>query len=65
MESFTKPEVLDGGVLIAELEAAGVKVVPNSLGIKCPSVDVNNLMWLDIAAKDKSKAAAVIVAHAG
>jgi hypothetical protein len=65
MKSFQKPANLDGVALIAELEAAGVTVKPNGLGIKCPTEDGNGLLWLDIAEKDESKAVAVVSAHAG
>ena len=65
MKSFNKPANLDGVALIAELEAAGVIVKPNEIGVKCPIQDGAGLLWLDIAAKDESKAAAVISSHAG
>ena len=65
MKSFTKPENLDGAVLIEELEAAGVTVAANKLGVKCPSIDGDNQLWLDIAAKDEAAASAVVANHQG
>ena len=65
MESFTKPASLNGETLIAELEAAGVTVIANSMGIKCPSIDGNGELWLDIIKADKAKALAVVANHQG
>ena len=63
MESFTKPTNLDGATLITELEAAGITVKPNGLGIKCPVVDGQGALLLDIAKADKDKALAVVTNH--
>ena len=65
MESFTVPANLDGGILVAELEAAGVTVIANPMGIKCPLIDGNGALWLDIIKADKAKAAAVVANHKG
>ena len=65
MKSFTKPTNLDGDKLIQELEAEKVTVKSNGLGIKCPFVDGDNLLWLDIAAKDEASASAVVANHQG
>ncbi len=65
MKSFNKPLNLDGVALIVELEAAGVKVKANELGVKCPIQDGAGLLWLDIAAKDEAAASTVVANHQG
>lgn len=65
MESFTKPAKLNGETLITELEAAGIVVASNGLGIKCPLVDGHDSLWLDIAKADKPKAVLVVANHQG
>lgn len=63
MKSFTKPQNLDGFKLVEELEAANVIVKPNGLNVKCPLVDGQGLLWLDIAAKDEALAKSIIEVH--
>lgn len=65
MESFTKPVVLNGAILIEELEAAGVDIAQNILGIKCPLVDGQDLLWLDIQPQHKEAASIVVNNHKG
>jgi hypothetical protein len=65
MKSFTKPAKLDGEKLIQELDAAGITVKANGLGVKCPAVDGDGFLWLDIAAKDEASASAVVANHQG
>lgn len=65
MQSFTKPAKLNGATLIEELEAAGIEVQANGIGIKCPSLDSDNTLWLDIAVSDKDAAEAIINNHKG
>jgi hypothetical protein len=58
---FTKPENLDGGKLIDELAAVGIKVNTKT----SPRLDGNGDFWLDID-EDKAQAAeAIIAAHNG
>jgi hypothetical protein len=65
MIKFNRPQSLDGALLINELEAAGVKVAADISGIKAPFIDGAGDMFLDIAAKDESKAASIVAAHEG
>jgi hypothetical protein len=65
MKSFTKPQNLNGAVLVDELEAAGIKVKANAINVKCPSLDGAALLWLDIEAKDESAAKVIVLSHAG
>jgi hypothetical protein len=58
MISFTIPTNLNGAQLVAELNADGVVV-----NDKCRVHD--DLLWLDIAAKDKSKAEGIVASHIG
>lgn len=58
MISFTIPSNLNGAQLVAELNASGVAV-----NDKCAVHD--DLLWLDIASKDKDKAQEVVAAHIG
>lgn len=70
MISFTKPEKLNGLQLNEELIAAGVKLkkavnpLPNQVW-ESPSIDGNNVLWLDIEQGDADKATKVVVAHIG
>jgi hypothetical protein len=59
MIKFDKPTNLNGSELMAELNAAGVKIT------EAPAIDGNGDFWLDIAAKDKAKAEPVVAAHNG
>lgn len=63
--SFTKPVNLDGAKLVEELEAAGIVVGNDKPFSKWPVVDGNDLIWLEIAQKDKAKAESVVAAHNG
>ena len=58
MISFTIPTKLNGAQLVAELNAGGVAVHD-----KCRIYD--DLLWLNIAAKDKTKAEAIVASHLG
>lgn len=59
MIQFNQPTNLNGAELLDELKAAGITV--NAL----PLIDENGDFWLDIADKDKDKAAAVVAVHNG
>lgn len=59
MIKFNKPANLNGSELIAELNAAGVKIT------EAPELDGNGDLWLDIASKDQAKAEPVVAAHNG
>jgi sulfur carrier protein ThiS len=59
MITFIKPKNLNGEELLAELNAAGVKIT------KSPNLDGEGVMWLDIEAKDEDKAKSVVAAHNG
>lgn len=59
MIKFDKPANLNGTELLAELNAAGVKITTP------PEIDGNGDFWLDIASKDKAKAEPVVAAHNG
>ena len=66
MISFTKPNNFDGGKLIEELLAAGIKVGANvkyPFGATPPELDGNSVLWLDIEEADKDKAQAVLDNH--
>ena len=65
MIKFTKPQNLDGAILIQELQAAGVTVAADISGIAAPFIDGNGDFFLDIQAKDQSKAATVVANHQG
>ena len=65
MISFNKPNNLDGAKLIAELEESNVEVKPNSIGVKCPVIDGNGVLWLDIKSADQVAAQAVLDNHLG
>lgn len=65
MIQFTKPETLDGALLIKELLAVGVKVKPDLAGICAPFIDGNGNFFLDIASKDEAKAGEIVAAHKG
>jgi hypothetical protein len=59
MIKFDKPVNLEGAQLLAELNAAGVKVSD------FPRIDGNGDFWLDVASKDQAKAEAIVAAHNG
>ena len=59
MIKFDKPENLNGTELLAELNAAGIKITES------PSIDGNGDFWLDIASKDEAKAKPIVAAHNG
>ena len=62
MIKFTKPQELNGTQLRKELRDAQVPISDNIFSV---SVDDNDQLWLDIAEKDKTKAAAIVQAHVG
>jgi hypothetical protein len=59
MIKFDKPTNLNGTELLAELNAAKVKIT------EPPTVDGNNELWLEIDAKDETKATPIVAAHNG
>lgn len=59
MIKFNKPANLNGTELLEELNAAGVAIDQS------PTVDGNGDLWLEINAKDETKAQAVVNAHNG
>ena len=59
MIQFNKPTNLNGAELLQELNAAGVVIETP------PTLDGNDVLWLDIAAKDEAKAASIVAAHNG
>jgi hypothetical protein len=59
MIKFNKPENLNGTELMAELNAAGIKIT------EPPLIDGNGDFWLDIAEKDEAKATPIVAAHNG
>jgi hypothetical protein len=63
MIAFDKPTNLDGALLVQELEAAGINVEPNGIGIKCPTLDGAGVLWLPISEADQDAAAEVVAAH--
>ncbi len=69
MIKFTTPANLDGAKLTDELIAAGVKILSKNSATKTgfapPMLDGNANLWLDIDAKDETKAAEVVANHQG
>lgn len=61
MISFDKPTNLNGAELRQELNAAGVTISDSLQAVKL----LQGVLLLDIDAKDKSKAEAVLAAHNG
>jgi hypothetical protein len=61
MQTFTKPTNLNGAELRQELNAAGVNISDDKSAV----VLDGDVLFLDIAAKDKTKALAVLAAHNG
>jgi hypothetical protein len=61
MIKFNKPNQLNGTQLIAELKAIGVIVNEKT----SPLLDGNGDFWLDIPAKDETKAKPIVDAHNG
>jgi hypothetical protein len=61
MATFTTPTNLNGTELRAELNAAGVKISDSYNAVIVSGDD----LILDIAAKDKDKAEAIVSAHNG
>jgi len=59
MIKFEKPLNLNGSELLAELKAVGIVVA----GL--PLIDGNGDFWLDISAKDETKAKPIVAAHNG
>jgi hypothetical protein len=59
MIKFNKPTNLNGDQLLAELNAAGVKIT------EPPLIDGNGDFYLDVATKDKAKAEAIVAKHNG
>lgn len=59
MIKFNKPENLNGAELLAELNAGGVKIT------NAPEINGAGDFWLDIAAKDKTKAEEILANHNG
>lgn len=59
MIKFDKPINLNGIELLAELNAAGVKVS------NPPRIDGNGDFWINVATKDKAKAEEIVAAHNG
>lgn len=59
MIQFNQPTNLNGAELLDELKASGITV--NAL----PLIDENGNFWLDIADKDKDKAAEIVFNHNG
>jgi hypothetical protein len=56
---FTKPENLDGAILIQELENNKIKIDKTT----SPFVDGENNFWLDINQKDEEKAKEIVSNH--
>ena len=63
MIKFNRPNSLDGDLLIQELNAAGVNVKTDRSGVTAPYVDGVGDFYLDIADKDKTKAAEIVANH--
>jgi len=61
MQTFTRPTNLNGAELREELNAAGVTISDDRGAV----VLDGDILSLDIAAKDKTKAEAVLAAHNG
>ena len=62
MISFDKPNALNGEQLRTELRLAGIAISDETSAV---SDNADGYIHLDIAAKDKSKAAAIVAAHDG
>lgn len=62
MIKFTKPQELNGNQLRKELRNGQVPISDDIFSVQ---VDDNDELWLDIAEKDKTKAAAIVQAHVG
>jgi len=62
MISFTRPTNLNGAELRQELNAGGVAISDDMSAVK---LDADNVLWLDIKDKDKTKAEAIVAAHNG
>jgi hypothetical protein len=62
MIKFNKPTNLNGAELLDELAAVGIVLDKD---LQSPFIDGNGDFWLDVAAKDKSKAEKVVAAHNG
>jgi len=60
MIQFTKPAQLNGSQLRDELRAAGVAITDDN---KAVSTDGDQILWLEIADADKSKAQEVVANH--
>lgn len=60
MIKFDKPNNLNGSELVNELKVVGIEI-----GKGFPLVDANGDLWLDISAKDKTKAQAIVDSHNG
>jgi hypothetical protein len=61
MQTFTKPTNLNGAELRQELNDAGVNITDDKTAV----VLDGDVLFLDIAAKDKAKAETVVAAHNG
>ena len=61
MQTFTKPINLNGAELRQELNAAGVNITNDTSAV----VLDGDVLFLDIAAKDKAKAETVVSVHNG
>ena len=61
MQTFTKPTNLNGAELRQELNAAGVNISDDKSAV----VLDGDVLFLNIATKDKAKASAVVAAHNG
>ena len=61
MQTFTKPSNLNGAELRQELNAAGVNITNDRAAV----ILDGDVLFLDIAAKDKAKAEAVLSTHNG
>ena len=59
MIKFNKPQNINGTELLAELNAAGIKIT------EPPLIDGNGDFYLDVATKDKAKAEAIVDKHNG
>jgi sulfur carrier protein ThiS len=59
MIKFDKPINLNGTEILAELNAANIKIT------EPPTVDGNNDLWLNIHSKDEIKAKPIVAAHNG
>lgn len=59
MIKFDKPTNLNGTELLAELNAANIKIT------EPPTIDGNNELWLEIEAEDETIAKPIVAAHNG